>query len=171
MQTAEDRRANIAAYLYATFQPDRFLAEIEKSAPDGDLAVTLFEGPAEKMKLLAAVGPAPQTPPSEAYETVAPLNVAGREWTVHYETLPKFNEQSSVHWAPVIFFSGIGISFLLFGLTYREAGARAELRKAALDLMGAQREVSRLFEQEKRSRLAAEQASRAKDEFIAVLTH
>jgi signal transduction histidine kinase len=159
------------AYLYASFQPDRFLSEVEKSTPDGDLAVTLYEGVPEKTTLLAAAGALPQTAAAEGYETVAPLQVAGREWTVHYETLPRFNQQSSTHWSPVIFFSGIGISFLLFGLTYREAGARADLRKAALDLMKAQGEVRRLFEEEKRSRLAAEQASRAKDEFLAILSH
>lgn len=168
--TVRERRANLVGFLFTSFQPDRFLAEVKKSAPDGDVAVAIFDEPAEKAKPPSVVG-MPLSSGPETFETVSPLDIAGRQWLVQYQALPKFNEQSSVHWTPVIFFLGIGVSFLLFGMTHREAVARVDLQKTALELIDAQGEVRRLFEEEKRSRLAAESASRAKDEFLAVLSH
>jgi len=170
-ETVSERRSNLTGFLYTSFQSDRFLAEVEKAAPDGDLAVALVDGNNGNATLLAGTGTPLPALQADSFETAAPLDISGRQWMVSYRALPKFSEQSSVHWTPVIFFVGIGVSFLLFGMTHREASARADLQKTALELIDAQGEVRRLFEEEKRSRLAAENASRAKDEFLAILSH
>jgi signal transduction histidine kinase len=169
--TVDERRAAHVGFLYASFRPALLLHEVEKDATGGDLAVSLLEGSGQSRTLLAAAGMAPGKVESGGYESAASIEVAGRPWTVQFETLPKFYEQSSVHWTPVVFFIGVGVSFLLFGMTHREAAARKDLQNAALELLDAQAEVRRLLEEEKRSRRAAENASQAKDEFLAVLSH
>jgi signal transduction histidine kinase len=74
-------------------------------------------------------------------------------------------------WTPGVFLAGLCISLLLFGMTHREAAARARLLQKTLDLLAARKENRALLDAEQRSRIAAEKASRAKDEFLAVISH
>lgn len=74
-------------------------------------------------------------------------------------------------WTPVIFLIGLCVSLLLFGMTHRDAAARAALVRKTRDLTEAQKENEKLLDSEQRSRIAAEQANLAKDEFLAVVSH
>jgi signal transduction histidine kinase len=56
-------------------------------------------------------------------------------------------------------------------MTYWEASARVKLQRTAAELFEMQKQKEQLYEDEQRSRLAAEQANTAKDEFIAIISH
>ncbi len=74
-------------------------------------------------------------------------------------------------WTPAVFLIGLCISLMIFGLTHREASARLVLQRRTLDLLEAEKQNKALLAAEQASRIAAEQANLAKDEFLAVVSH
>ena len=89
----------------------------------------------------------------------------------YYQNAAVFNDETGERWTPVIFLIGLCVSLLIFGMTHREAAARLALQKKTRDLIAAQDENRALLEAEQRSRIEAEQANRAKDEFLAIVSH
>jgi signal transduction histidine kinase len=82
-----------------------------------------------------------------------------------------FADESGNRWTPVVFLIGLCVSLLLFGMTHRDAAARFALHQKTRDLIEAQKENEALLEAEQKSRIAAERANLAKDEFLAVVSH
>ncbi len=89
----------------------------------------------------------------------------------YYQNSAMFADESGTRWTPVVFLIGFCVSLLIFGMTQREAAARARLQQKTLDLIEAQKKNEVLLESEQNSRIAAERANVAKDEFLAVVSH
>lgn len=89
----------------------------------------------------------------------------------YYQNSAAFADETGTRWTPVVFLIGLCVSLVLFGMTHREATARARLMRRTNDLLAAQKENRTLLEAEQKSRIAAENANRAKDEFLAVVSH
>jgi len=90
---------------------------------------------------------------------------------VYYQNSAVFEDVTGARWTPVVFLIGVCVSLLIFGMTHRETTARRALQIKAQDLLAAQEENRELLEAEQRSRIVAEQANRAKDEFLAIVSH
>jgi len=90
---------------------------------------------------------------------------------VYHQNSFIFAAESGSRWTPVVFLIGVCVSLLLFGMTHRDAAARFALHQKTRDLIAAQKENEALLEAEQNSRIAAEQANLAKDEFLAVVSH
>jgi len=90
---------------------------------------------------------------------------------VFFQNSAFFNDETGTEWTPVIFLIGVCISLLIFGMTHRDAVSRAALHRKTDDLLSAQEQIHALLAAEQSSRVAAEQASLAKDEFLAVVSH
>lgn len=68
--------------------------------------------------------------------------VAGHEWTLYHESLPEFDEQDADSSLPLfVFLSGIGVSLLLFGVTYMLVRSRVRAQMAGRELEDANREL------------------------------
>jgi signal transduction histidine kinase len=89
----------------------------------------------------------------------------------YYQNALAFQDPTGARWTPVVFLIGVCISLLIFGMTHREATARVALQKKTRDLLRAQQENRALLHAEQQSRIAAERANRAKDEFLAIVSH
>lgn len=89
----------------------------------------------------------------------------------YYQNAELFYDDSGSRWSAVVFLIGFCISLLIFGITHREATARATLLRKTLDLLATQKENRSLLKAEQESRIAAERANLAKDEFLAVVSH
>ena len=89
----------------------------------------------------------------------------------YYQNSSIFADETGSRWTPVVFMIGFCVSLLLFGMTHRDAAARIALQQRTRDLIAAQKENQELLIAEQRSRIAAEQANLAKDEFLAVVSH
>lgn len=165
----------IRGYIYASFTAQKFIEEINREVNNGSVSVKIYDGEITSANVLAKTNDQQETGfisiPNEIYSQKGEIQVAGRKWLVEYGSLSSFNSQSSLGWTPLIFLSGICISFLLFGMTYWEASARVNLQRTAAELFETQKQKEKLFEEEKKSRLSAERASVAKDEFIAIISH
>lgn len=166
---------NIQGYIYGGFIAENFLTEINQEVGNKDISVKIYDEEAGDDHLLAKTGEQPPNGfiilPSEVHSKTAMVEIAGKNWLMEYSSLPSFNSQSSLGVTPLIFFAGICVSFVLFGMTYWEASARVKLQRTAGELFETQKQKEKLFEDEQKSRLAAEHASLAKDEFIAVVSH
>jgi len=174
-ETVEGRRKNLTGYIYSPFRSADFLDEIQKSTATYDIAVRIYDGEPIAENLLSQTtfenNPKSLNQIEKDQATENTMPVAGRLWTIKYDSLPAFSEQSSIGWTPLIFLSGIIFSFLLFGMTYWETSARLKLEIVAARLTESEAQKQKSLENEQKARLLAEQANTTKDEFIAVVSH
>lgn len=173
--TIAERRNNLRGYIYSPFRANEFLKEIQEETSTKNIDIRVFDGAIKPENLLAqTIYPENikfLSQFDEKYSVQSSLVVAGRKWTIEYDSSPLFGDQSGTIWTLVIFFSGMVFSFLLFGMIYWEAVARARLEKTTENLLEAEKQKAKLFDKEQKARLAAEQANKTKDEFIAVVSH
>lgn len=181
----EERRKKLDGFIYSPFRAGNFLKEIQTNASANNIGVAIYDGDVKTENLMAQTLKieVPQlnskitenqvlaTDFNESYNTESSLEVAGKNWKIRYFALPTFDEQSSVGWTPLIFLSGIAFSFLLFGMMYWEASARAKLEVTAAELFELEKQKHILLENEQKARLLAEKANSTKDEFLAVVSH
>lgn len=165
---------DVAGYVYASFRPTDFLTEIDRSEKDKSVAVLIYDKAEAGEHLLAdTTGEPPDAAyaGNASYSSVSKINLAGREWVSRFNSLPGFDVHSTSGWTPLIFVAGICFSFLIFGFTFRDSIARSDLEELAARLTVSQKEKDALYAQEQRARLEAEEANRAKDGFLAVVSH
>jgi signal transduction histidine kinase len=181
----EKGNENLVGFVYSPIRSDHFLNEIYQNTPDRDINIKIYDGETNPSNLLAQtenknlkkidfadIGSVDfDNITDEKYQTHNELNVAGRTWIIEYNALPSFMEQSSVSWTPLILLCGFAFSFMLFGMTYWEAAARAQVEKTAAELLVVQKQREVLLVNEREARLAAEQSNATKDEFIAIVSH
>ena len=74
-------------------------------------------------------------------------------------------------WTPVVLLIGLCVSLVIFAMTQRERIARRSLQRRTEDLLLAQQQNEHLLAAEKRSRRLAEEANRAKDQFLGIVSH
>lgn len=174
-ETVEQRRENLTGYIYSPFRSGDFLDEIQNNTDTSDIAIQIYDGEPTTENLLSQTSfetiPKPVNQIEKDQTTENTMKIGGRVWTIRYDSLPAFSEQSSIGWTPLIFLSGIIASFLLFGMTYWETSARLKLENVAARLTESEAQKQKLFENEQEARLLAEQANSTKDEFIAVVSH
>jgi signal transduction histidine kinase len=70
-----------------------------------------------------------------------PLDVEGREWSLYFETLPGFERGENTRLPLFVLLSGLGVSLLLFGVTYMLVRARLLAEEAGAGLEEANREL------------------------------
>lgn len=173
--TLEEKRQNLTGYIYSPFRAADFLDEIQKTTDTSDIAIKIYDGAPTAENLLSQTSAANNSQSAGQIEkdqsTENTMDIAGRKWTIKYNSLPVFSEKSSIDWTPLIFLSGIIFSFLLFGMTYWETSARLKLEIVAARLTESEAQKQKLLENEQKARLLAEQANSTKDEFIAVVSH
>ena len=173
--SAEDRRKNVAGYIYSPFRADRFLNEIQNNQPASDILIKVYDSEVNEENLLLDTGERTLLKITdridEHYTAQKEINVAGKNWIVQFESSPAFTAQLSISWTPIILIIGVIFSLLLSGMTYWETFARIKMQTTAVELYKLQEQKQELFEKEQKARLSAEQANTAKDAFIAVVSH
>ncbi|MUL38239.1 CHASE domain-containing protein [Gloeocapsopsis dulcis] len=66
--------------------------------------------------------------------TTTTINIAGRTWSLVFTTRPEFVNTSEAGLVPYIFFGGVAISMVLFGLTRSQARAKTAAEKAVAQM-------------------------------------
>lgn len=69
------------------------------------------------------------------------IGVAGRKWTLYFATLPRFEEGAESNLPAFVLASGIGVSLLLFGVSWMLVRSRVLAERAREDLEDANREL------------------------------
>jgi signal transduction histidine kinase len=75
------------------------------------------------------------------YSKEGRIEVAGREWSLYFATLPKFEEQARSKLPAFVLASGIAVSLLLFGITWMLVRSRVRAERTSEDLEEANKEL------------------------------
>jgi signal transduction histidine kinase len=80
------------------------------------------------------------------------FDITGREWSLHFATLPEFEEGTRSNLPAFVLVSGLSVSFLLFGITWMLVRSRSRAVRASVDLEEANRELEEANTELQRSR-------------------
>jgi signal transduction histidine kinase/CheY-like chemotaxis protein len=146
--TIAERRRQLTGYIFAPFRAEDLLSTlVAQRRPEVDFDVS------DGQRQLFLSGEPVANP---RFTTQRRVTVGGRSWNV------RFRSRRSSGGAPLFLtfwtvLGGLLISFLLFALIRLQMKGRAQAEETAEALLASQRDL--------------EQASRAKDEFLATLSH
>lgn len=174
---ARQKAEDLLGFVFIVLKANDFFNDIYETIPDKDINFKVYDNETLAENLLAQTEIRNHTGlnftgmTEEKHEAQNNLEIGGRNWILQYKTLPVFAEQSSVGWTPLILLCGFAFSFILFGMTYWEAAARAKVQKTAAELFEMQKQREILLENEREARRAAEEANTTKDEFISIISH
>ncbi len=147
--TLAERRAALTGFIYAPFRAYDLLRGIFGSQVRPEIGFAISDG----ARTLFRTEDLPQRPRFVQSDT---LNVAGRTWTVRFISRRE-GYGAALKLAIATFAGGLVIAWLLFSLLRVQLRARAEAELTA--------------ERLRASEAALQRANRAKDEFLATLSH
>ena len=75
------------------------------------------------------------------FSKMSHIEVAGREWSLYFATLPEFEQGSESELPAYVLTSGVVVSLMLFGVTWMLVRSRTLAERASRDLEGANREL------------------------------
>ncbi len=164
----EDRRKNLMGYVYAPFRAGDLLRNTFHGQHGLESDYAVYDGlHADESRLLYSSVKDNDPLPSgfrPRLKVTHTLQVAGRTWSMVFTNRPEFDANTNESLLPIIFASGLIISFTLAAITWAESRSRRESEIKAEWLRRSQEELgesqARLLENDKR-----------KDEFLAVLAH
>ncbi|HEX6069723.1 MAG TPA: CHASE domain-containing protein [Longimicrobiaceae bacterium] len=135
----EDRRANLAGFVYAPFRSDDLFEGIFGSEERPHVAFRIYDGANPRPERLLhdseVQGIAPS--PSPRFESRDSLSIAGRTWSVAFATTPAFESQTR-QWGWIVMLAlGVLASLVVYLVTRRQVAARAQAEALALRLQEA----------------------------------
>lgn len=147
--TVGERRDTLIGFVYAPFRTYDLFSGIFGTQSRPEVSFAIFEG----NQLLYRTGDDVANP---RYTTMTALDVGGRRWTIHWSSR-RSGGGNAVRLAIATMISGAAISVLLFLLLRTQFRARATAEATAERLRVSEAELQR--------------ANRAKDDFLATLSH
>jgi PAS domain S-box-containing protein len=132
--TLEQRRQNLAGFVYSPLRADDLFHRILAPSLAGELSVKIYDG--GKLSPLHLLHESiPPDADSEGYRPrfarTTSMDVAGRTWELVLATRPEFDAGSGVNLAPWILAVGAVVSALLFVVTRSQARARDRAERVA----------------------------------------
>ncbi len=123
-----ERRARLQGFVYSPFRADDLMQGILGSAPRPRLHFAIYDGEPRPENLLHV---SPGARAQHPMRTTRTMDVAGRTWTVVYETRPEFSQASSRGFAPIALLAGLMATALLVFLVWRQGVARRQAERSA----------------------------------------
>lgn len=156
--TVEQRRAALLGFVYSPFRVDDLFQAILGPPENRNILVEVFDGgsTADDQVLYGSESRL-RAPGGDRFQGTRQLVVAEHRWTLRFRTSPKFDRSTSTAVIPLAFTGGLAISALLFALTLTQSRQREQAVQVSEELW--------------RTGEALREASRAKDEFLAMLGH
>ena len=157
--TVPERRDALLGVIISPFNAHQLIQTVKNVTPVG-LAFEVYDGPQPSLdtRLTDPIGAAAQP-----FESILHLHVADREWSmvVRPTNAGVVAGSSAAEWT---FFVGLGVSLLLFLVTYSQIRAWEAVVKHQTELHATAQALQE-------SEAEAREAGRAKDEFLATLSH
>jgi signal transduction histidine kinase len=139
----QQRRARLVGFVYAPFRANDLFTGVFGTEERPRVYFAVYDGVStDTSALLYSSRQAEEDHASRHRDTVT-VEVAGRVWTVTFESRPEFEAASNLGLLPALVLGGLLVSLLLFWLARGQA----------------------------RARTAAESASQAKSAFLATMSH
>jgi signal transduction histidine kinase len=140
--TVAARRDSLLGFVYSPFRADDLFAGIFGSEAAPRVSFRVYDGPEARPEMLLHASPRAAGHEPD-FTATRIVRVAGRRWTVTMASQPTFERGSARPAVPVFALAGLLVSGLLFALTRTQAERR----------------------------IAAEEANRAKSDFLATMSH
>lgn len=145
--TVEQRRAALQGYVCGVFRTHDLLRDIylKQSHPQVDFEV--FDGRTlnRATLLFDDDGVAHALDPSyrPRFLRITELEVAGHIWTLHFSTLPQFDQYLNLELPWIVLGSGIALSLLLFWIIRNQINARIKDQRIASELWESRANLAR----------------------------
>jgi signal transduction histidine kinase len=143
--TVAERRRALRGFVVGSFVIDELFRGVFRGAFDPQIDFEVYDGgdPASSPLLYDNDGikRAGETGPDALYSEESRIEVAGREWSLYFATLPAFEEQAKSNLPAFVLASGGAVSLLLFGTTWMLVRSRDQAERASKDLEDANREL------------------------------
>jgi signal transduction histidine kinase/CHASE1-domain containing sensor protein len=153
----QERRERLLGFVYAVFGAHELLRGVFVQGPARDLDFAVHDGvTAEPTTLLHAEQEIRLGEHQPSFSATRSLNVAGRLWTILYETRPDFERHSDRRIIPVGVLGGALVSILLFAFTRAQINAREQAESVARQLQEAQQAAEAHLAREEEARQEAE---------------
>ena len=146
----EVRRNSLLGFVYAPFRADDLLRQIlgKDDIPEVDFKV--YDGTEITEDNLMHDSKLMREGTRASFQSrlkqIVPIQIAGRTWTLVFVEREKFMHVSGSTQTPLLWFGGLVISFILFGITRSQVAARARAERTAAELLESERQVRRLNE-------------------------
>jgi PAS domain S-box-containing protein len=125
--TVAERRRLLAGFIYSPFRVDDLFQGIFPSQARPAVRFDAYDGAAVLAKSVLHRSPARAG--KRGLERTMPVEVAGRPWTIRFETTEAFDTASSRSWSGWVFAAGLLTSLGLYWIT--DSLARARVQNAA----------------------------------------
>jgi PAS domain S-box-containing protein len=147
-QTVAERRERLSGFVYSPFRTADLLRGIFGPNRNPGVTFAIYDGRApDESELLYAATNARGGPPPRLTMTRQTL-IAGRPWTISFQSTPAFEATSDRRRIPGALFGGLLASTILFAVTRAQSQARADAERNAAEL-----EASAVLLRERESRV------------------
>lgn len=113
--TVEARRRDLLGFVYSPFRADDLIVGIFLATRQPSVSFEIYDGEPRPENLLHH-SPLERSPNPLLAQT-RQIAVAGRPWTLFFQSTPVFDSASRQGWIPWVFSSGVVLSLIFFGIT------------------------------------------------------
>jgi signal transduction histidine kinase len=143
--TVAERRRALKGFVVGYFRRDGLFDDVFGKGFDPALDFEVYDGADVGSSSLLYDEDGVQHAGAEEYHPLfsrhSHSSVAGREWTLYFATLPGFDKGAESSLPAFVLASGIGVSILLFGISWMLVRSRTLAEYATKDLEDANREL------------------------------
>lgn len=170
--TVAERRSALQGFVVGTFVMDGLLGGIFKGSFDPAIDFEVYDGKDPESGTLlydrdgirrakeaggestatspftydsAGTRPAGEQAGDTLFAEESQIEVAGRDWSLYFATLPGFEEEAESNLPALVLASGAAVSLLLFGITWLLVRSRTRAERTSRELEGANRKVEALY--------------------------
>src|SRR5215210_5238234 len=147
--TVTERRRALQGFIVGSFLSDELLDGIFRGSFNPAIDFEIYDGgdTASSPPLYDRDGikRAGEQGNESLFSKKSHVEVAGHKWGLYFATLPGFEEGAESSLPTFVVVSGVGVSLLLFGITWMLVRSRTRAERASRDLQGANRRVEALY--------------------------
>jgi len=143
--TVAERRSALRGFVVGYFRRDGLLDDVFGRGFDPAIDFEVYDGADVESSTLLYDDDGVQRAGEGGYDPhfskKSRIGVAGREWTMYFATLPGFERGAESNLPAFVLASGVGVSILLFGISWLLVRSRILAVRASKDLEDANREL------------------------------
>jgi signal transduction histidine kinase len=144
-ETVAERRRALEGFVVGYFRRDGLLDDVFGGGFEPAIDFEVYDGKEVSSSSLLYDYDGVERATDEGYEPMFSeenqIGVAGRGWTLYFATLARFEEGAESNLPAFVLASGIGVSLLLFGISWMLVRSRVLAERASKDLEDANREL------------------------------
>ena len=145
--TRAERRRALKGFIVGYFQRDGLFDDVFGSGFHPGIDFEVYDGADVGSSALLYDDDGVQHAGGEGYDPLfshrEKSEVAGRRWSLYFATLPGFEEEVQSNLPVFVLASGVGVSFLIFGITWMLVRSRSQAVRAGKNLEESNRELQR----------------------------